>query len=544
LTISPSGTSYGIQLAHNSIMVLSTAELQPKTHIAGLQSLCISTSYIRTNNGLLSSAKDAYAAIPLVSNPRSSKDFLLAVPVNQQITKTTTLALPAPFLQTYDLQAGRHVSRQALTRNLVTETNIDPDWNKIEIPNVTLMQISHDGNWLATVEEWTPPTHTLQHLASNKHDVEVERRKRRETYLKIWHWNEESNTWALNTRVDKPHADESHEEANRTFHLVAHPTRAGFATIGEDSAIRIWRPRKRDAETMWHAKSVFRLERSAATADETSDFPLPSIPIIGCLAYSNDGSVLAVSTQNNVQRQSRVVQLLNAETGEVRFAENGLAVGHVVSMGFLDRYLIILSDELRVWDLVIGNMVFARALSGTRMSLSQRLATTHLAISTRSATFAVAGFDIVEGHSGSTVLVFKPTTTEPIYRFDLNYGAVSALASLLDTGGYVVLNSLAEIRTLITHNVPITGKLPKAIIKAKAENQVAELEDEEMEEVKEATATRAERRAPTLALENDRQVLKSEQLAQVFATGSAGFGLPSVKEMFDGVAKLFTVKAE
>jgi NET1-associated nuclear protein 1 (U3 small nucleolar RNA-associated protein 17) len=38
VVVSPSGTSYGVQLADNSTMVLSVAELKPTANIAGIQS--------------------------------------------------------------------------------------------------------------------------------------------------------------------------------------------------------------------------------------------------------------------------------------------------------------------------------------------------------------------------------------------------------------------------------------------------------------------------------------------------------------------------
>ena len=40
VVVSPSGTSYGVQLADNSTMVLSVAELKPTANIAGIQA-CI-----------------------------------------------------------------------------------------------------------------------------------------------------------------------------------------------------------------------------------------------------------------------------------------------------------------------------------------------------------------------------------------------------------------------------------------------------------------------------------------------------------------------
>ena len=67
------------------------------------------------------------------------------------------------------------------------------------------MKISHDGNWLATVDEWVPPMRDLEFLSHQGKDVERERQLRREVFLKFWQWNKENDTWKLVSRIDAPH---------------------------------------------------------------------------------------------------------------------------------------------------------------------------------------------------------------------------------------------------------------------------------------------------------------------------------------------------
>ena len=472
------------------------------------------------------------------------KDILLAVPVEQQSLKGARNSPSAPFLQTYSIQAGRHISRQALTRNLATESNVDSDWNKLDVPNVSLMALSHDGQWLATVEDWLPPARDVQYLATSKAEIEAERLKRRETYLKIWHWNDESKSWVLNTRIAQPHADLRSETANQTFHLVSHPTRAGFATVGEDGKLRAWRPRTRGGQTAWFVKSVVKLPRNAILSKEALEFSLPATPVIARVAYSNDGSTLAVCQQDKSLATSTVVHLLDAETGQIRATETGLVTGHIIAMGFLDRFLILLSDELRIWDVVIGTMVFTRAAGDAGMALSQRLATTHLAVSVPSNSFAVAGLSNANGHAGASVQIFKPTEAKPTSTYNLRAGAVSALTPLSDGTGFVVLDSQAEIRTFTTHIVPVAGPPPKSAIKA-VQNEETAIQIKTMQDEDGEAMTGVESGGERmLAIEDDRQGVKSEELARIFATSWGGLGLPNVKDMFDGVAGLFAVKAK
>jgi hypothetical protein len=218
-------------------------------------------------------------------------------------------------------------------------------------------------------------------------------------------------------------------------------------------------------------------------------------------------------------------------------------------MGFLDRYLIVLSDEVRVWDVVTSIMVFSRPIGTTGLTLAQRIATSHLAVSVRTQTFAVAGINLVAGERGTSVLVFQPTDAEPVLSYQLRTGAVAALTHLVDGSGYVVLDSQAEIRRLTTHVVPV---LSERLRKTKGSEEEEE-EEEELPAItfretnagdEDAVMSGTDRQQQISATGDDRPTVQSEQLAKVLANGSSGFGLPNLKEMFDGVASLFAVKVK
>ena len=122
LTVSPSGTSYAVRLADNSIMVLSTTELKPKTNIAGIQSwravsddqplpqIKAVTSVVEKPVNPL----DKFRKIPMAMNPVNPSQIILSVPSSQPRTESNKIHMPAPYLQTFDLSASHHISRQAL----------------------------------------------------------------------------------------------------------------------------------------------------------------------------------------------------------------------------------------------------------------------------------------------------------------------------------------------------------------------------------------------------------------------------------------------
>lgn len=78
-----------------------------------------------------------------------------------------------------------------------------------------------NGIWMATVDR-----------RENEDDFSSE------IYLKIWHW--ESNSWVLNTRIDRPHGTEpittlSFSPGSKTEPLLM--------TAGADGYVKLWRIR-------------------------------------------------------------------------------------------------------------------------------------------------------------------------------------------------------------------------------------------------------------------------------------------------------------
>jgi NET1-associated nuclear protein 1 (U3 small nucleolar RNA-associated protein 17) len=150
LTVSPTALAYAVHLADNSVVVLSTSELQPTAYISGL-----SLRHRRANE---KKAKK----IPAALQPKETTIVELAVPADYPTTTNTDPN--ATLLQTYDFGTKQQTNRQALVRNNITALNVDPSGKRIKEPDVIHLKISHDGQWLATVDEWTPPKDDLEAL--------------------------------------------------------------------------------------------------------------------------------------------------------------------------------------------------------------------------------------------------------------------------------------------------------------------------------------------------------------------------------------------
>ncbi|KAK5146855.1 NET1-associated nuclear protein 1 [Rachicladosporium monterosium] len=178
IVVSPEGDRYAIQMGDNSIMVLSTSELKPVANFAGLQLACpVSESSLPTPK--YEPEMPYSKSVAAVLHPRHANQLLLAVPATRP--KTSTNAAEArPFLQTFDVWTSRHVTRQALTRNNVTDLNLGPERTPVAPPDTTHISISDGGQWLATVDEWMPPASDLEFLTTSWEELVEERRKRRE----------------------------------------------------------------------------------------------------------------------------------------------------------------------------------------------------------------------------------------------------------------------------------------------------------------------------------------------------------------------------
>ncbi|KAF2084772.1 WD40 repeat-like protein, partial [Saccharata proteae CBS 121410] len=467
MVVSPIGSSYAVQLADNSVIVLKTTDLTPKANIAGLQAHTMSLDQSAGEKDLL----DEIHRVPAVVNPQRSSQLLLAVPVSQSRTEPNDTHLPAPFLQTYDISSNHHVSRQAITRNNATVFNIGgnmaPGATKLREPDVKHVQLSNDGSWLATVEEWLPPAADVEHLASDKAMTEEERRFRREVFLKFWQWDAEKQLWTLETRIDAPHQHPQGLFSGRVFDLAYDPISTEFATVGEDGHVRFWAPKvrlhdgtvvkgsKAEGLVTWSNRCSTRLETSGESLDAHFDLPVAQVPVNARLAYSPDASVLAASQEFYGTYGQGLVSFIDPSSGQIRYSRGGLYTTGLVDIGFVGRHFIIFSNSLSVWDLVDDNLSYGYSFRPLGLSRGQKAEIAHLAIHDADGTFAISlpaadrqTIGVVDpSKRQSRIVVFDPSNARPLYSSTVPK-IVTALVPARGAKGFVAINTSAEIRVV------------------------------------------------------------------------------------------------
>jgi len=422
LTVSAKGSEYALRLGDNSVMILSTADLMPSTNITGP-----------------AFREDVSSATPMLLHPIIANRLLAAVPANA-LYKNQAREISSSLLQQFDIESDLQISRQALTRNTTTIKNVAPTGQSVTEPSVDFMAISHDGKWLATVDVWRPSKTDIESMYLDGESLES-RGRSTETRLRIWGWSSDENIWELVTRINEPHRP----GARSVLGLVANPSKAEFATIGSDSAIRVWSPKARHRNGVAvRNKSNEQLytwssSRSLDCAHELlhKDDQASS----AALAYSDDGSTIAASWAWPTA-PSRSVHLLDSLSGKVSLSLPDLLSSRDAKLAFVGRYLLCLSDTFCVFDTLMAHSVFTINLD--QEFLGQR----HLATNRYDGTAAIS-VSRTESHKPSKLLVLNISAQEvkPVLETSVPGFIQGLLASTTGTG-YVVIDNKARISTL------------------------------------------------------------------------------------------------
>ncbi|KAI9806535.1 MAG: hypothetical protein M1833_003722 [Piccolia ochrophora] len=590
IVVSPEGSQYALSLSDNSTMVLSTSELSPTTHILGIQSKYLPTAekihnFTRTINSESSFGRDmsAHVQSPAVLSPIETSHLLIAVPPFQ--ASSSKMSGGASYLQTFDVTSSRHVSRQALTRTNVTNINMGPEGNKIEDPETRFLRISHDGLWLASVDVWAPPTQDVSYLAVDEDDALEKKTERLETFLRFWTYNRESKEWELVTRVDAPHTSPVGPGAGAVLDLQADPSSINFATIGEDGAVRIWRPKTRlrnnvvvrgaseDGLTSWSCKRTVHLGQSlmqASLGAEHTTVPAHSL-VSARLAYSADGSALAASYQTSTEDDRGLVHFIDPSAGKVHHSRPRLYSGQLTALAFVERYLVTISGGLLVWNTVLDAPTYGLAFQDEHVPLAERASCTHLAVDQSSGTFAVA---IPSRKSSrfsrrnplsvpeSELSIFDPTNPCPLFSTRIADTVTALLPATGQSQGYFVLDAAAHVRKLTPKIVFTYPALPTPepsdgeSLEETRTNDISTLirhgdnkDSQDMVDAQESSLRGLSPVTGTYESENedgegigtDVRVVRPEQLAEVFDTGPAAYSTP-VGELFTRVVNLFVGK--
>ena len=531
IVVSPEGDRYALQMGDNSIMVLNTSELKPIANFAGLQMRC-------PPSHMLPSALSPPAA---TLHPQDPNMLLLSVPASQ--TKDHRDISARPFLQIFDIRTSRHVARQALTRNNVTDFNLGPESTPILPPDVKFLALSADGSWLATIDEWTPPRSDLDSLASGNDDLDFQGAMRREVYLKFWRWDEAQSLWTLTTRVDSPHPRAAGDGlgAGVVRALVSSPARNGFATLGEDGCVRLWRVRRKmrsgvvvkneggEEVVEWTCARTVRLEGDEDRAD--SPMQLIGLPKLqtACLAYAPDGSMLAAVHSTEDVSTLPVVYFIDTADG-VMIPKLGLAATAITSVGFVNRYLVLVTrPAVYVWDLIDDTL--KQKLEIPEQAQYGSWKAPSLTTNASDGTFAIATEDV--GSGGATVRICSPTKATCLHSQTFSTNVETVLAGK-GSRGYTVLFADATIQTLLPSSGRLSGLDSRTRFSKRITAPAAINADVDMVDVVNATSAQPKQ---LRSEEDDRPVVRPEQLAEIFDVG--GVVMPPVRDMFRAVVGLF-----
>lgn len=426
--VSSSGSSYTLRLADNSVIVLSTSDLLAKANIRGV-----------------SLSKELNRKALAAMNPHRPDQLVIATPSDMSLNAKSTFTTS----QTFDIATGHEVSQQALVRNLTTAVNVDPHGQRILGPDVVQLQISHDGLWLATVDEWTPPDTDREPL--DLHIKDTISASKTEISLKFWSFQKESNTWEMSTKVRDPHS----AIPQSVLKLASNPARAEFVSAGRDGYLRIWRPSvrqrngipvKNEAGEPLYTWTCHREQRPNPPWQPGSPTEAESV----ALAYFEDGSGIAVSFM--YRDQPRILHIIDSRTGAM--VDGGDQV-HLCPPGNVEMTvswtrLLMLSDRLLVWD-VVNSMLVCHPILLKEPYIQDN--GRFLAANRSDQTFAIA-VNPPDRLMSANVVVFDANHSRPLKAVHVReiHGQVMALLSATKGPGYVVVDGQARIRRLRPDN--------------------------------------------------------------------------------------------
>lgn len=509
-----------MQLADNSVIVLSARELQPSVTVTGLQISCEAES-----------AKDSgatkYAGPVAALHPQHPEYLLVAVPASQQSTQQGSHHANASVLQTFNIRSNSHISRQALARTNATTLNIGPEGSPIVTPDIRNMDILNDGKWLATVDSWTPHPQDIEPLsgsAPNKNTASL----RPEIFLKFWRWNAPSNLWELVTRVDGPHFNEKCH--TQVLGLAARPFSREFATLGADASLRLWCLTARHRSGLKTDPSEQHLDtwKCRSLVDLTGFLGDMNVSIKqACMSFSEDGSVLAVCLPSDHGANDGLVLLVDVHNCTVHYRRTGAFVGTPTSAKFLGRYLVVASSEsVTVWDTVDDVVKPAQLPESSRPGVSPLIA-----VNSRTQTFAVVS-RAPENSSSSRkprqrslfhIRIYDLSSLDLVFQETLPSRPVSLLSDVY-SGDYIVLDTTSSVHRL--------GCLEKASQKNVQPVEVTNHLNSGLASI----FSRGREMAPVQAIEGDHSSVQVKGLASVFGD-TPSFSLPSLGVLFRNVVQ-------
>ncbi|KAJ5929710.1 hypothetical protein N7454_006660 [Penicillium verhagenii] len=497
IVISPQGTSYVVQLADNTVMVLSAKAQLPSATVT-----------------------------VAVLHPQHPEQLLVAVPASHQFNQQGSQRSNAAVLQTFDIRSNSHITRQALARTNATTLNISPEGSPIVTPDIRNMDILQDGKWMATIDTWTPHRNDMEALAgvsSRRENV-----LRPEIFLKFWKWNASSSLWELVTRIDGPHFNENRQAA--VLDLVARPQSHEFATLGADAFLRFWRPTARHQSGLKTDNSE-QLDtwKCRNTVDLTGRLGDNVSLKQACMSFSEDGSVLAVCLPSESGANDGLVLLIDVHSGTVHYRRTGVFLGTPYSAKFIGRYLVVASaGSVAVWD-TVDDVVKPAQLpesSGPANAANPPL----VAVNPRTQTFAVTSLDAENSTTSQKkrrsarfhLRIYDLLSLNLVFQETLGSSPLALLSDVY-SGDYIVLDASSAVQRV--------GCLEKASQKTSQPLEVTSQLTSGLASI----FSRGTERAPAQAIEGN-TYSQNKGLAGVFGE-TPSFSLPSLSVLFRNVVQ-------
>lgn len=371
---------------------------------------------------------------PAVFHPYYPEQFLLAG-LGADSTHLSAL-------QVFNIESGLVISRQALTRTNVTILNKGPEGTPISTPDVQFMDISGNGQWLATIDSWIQPRQDVEAYTNPLLPDESHVQKQNETFLKFWKWNEKQGNWELATRIESPHLASSGSAA-QILCLTARPDRSEFVTLGADLILKIWQPLARhitSSKSSSHRTNLMESTWKSLTSIDLSYAGRGALT--ASMAFSKDGSILAVGLH-------KTVHLIDYRALVVKSSRQLFGSESIQSIQFQDRFLIALSDQsLAAWNVVDGVIHTPTTSATSGSSWSKNIA---LAVDGSSDTFAVVtqtkGTNLPGQSSRKPMYrlaVYDTSSTVPISESVLEKAPIKLLADP-NHGGYLIVDSAENL---------------------------------------------------------------------------------------------------
>ncbi len=638
IVVSPRGSSYAIHLDDNSAMLLSTAELTPTFYVSGLQSLTLAQTPLNDVNvrRVWQPVEAITKPVPAVVDPTDASQVWLRVGSGQKASMTGEVP-SASQLQIFDVTSFGSVVKQPLARTNPTEANTTPRGQPVTEPTVTHLCTSRDGKWLASVDEWQPPVRDISGIPGEPSLKDEWARERREVHLKFWARGEKSagnngeagngkikckseakgelddqehdsngssnsadeqTAFELVTRIDEAHFT---SRAETIFAVAADSQRASrFATLGDDAVVRFWgvRARVRDGLVAkdgagrplvsWHCVQAVPLplggEGDISAAVTTREQRTARTRRNGALAFSEDGSTVFAAFGG--PDAEAVLYTIDAESGRVRGALQGLFRGFIRGVEVLGSTLVLLSEDLRVYDIVADELRYgirlldniAAADVGAASALTQVAvgrpantfvvavpyklgpaspASTSAAASTAVSTPAPASATAQPPtRFASRLLVFSPDHAQPLFAKSLPKLVVSLLPSVR-LSGFLAIDSAAQMwsiadaadttllgQSLADLHLPAT-EASAAVVTAEAGDVAATSADKDMEDADvdgedEEDDEEAEGDDDVYGAEDAHDVVIAPQKLREIFDAAPATAANSVEELFWQVSGLLT----